>query len=122
MLMCSVQNLLSAAKNCIRIFLAKSLTLKCFLFRDHAQISATPAISLVDYNVIPSLIGRTFSTPTSIMDHLGERTRPCPFPVTGNGHGRVTEPENDQFCGRSLGTIPNRTLTLKTCRTLRSHI
>ena len=42
------------------------------------------------------------------MDSLGEGTRPCPFPVTGNGHGRVTEPENDQFCGRYLGMFPNR--------------
>ena len=23
------------------------------------------------------------------MYHMGEGTRPCPFPVTGNGHGRV---------------------------------
>ena len=32
------------------------------------------------------------------MYHVGERTRPCPFPVTGNGHGRVTEPKGDQLC------------------------
>ena len=28
---------------------------------------------------------------------VGGETRPCPFPVTGNGHGRVTEPKVDQF-------------------------
>ena len=40
------------------------------------------------------------------MYHVGEETRPCPFPVTGNGHGRVTEPKGDQFSGRNLCMIP----------------
>ena len=40
------------------------------------------------------------------MYHVGEGTRPCPFPVTGNGHGRVTEAQGDQFSGRNLGMIP----------------
>ena len=31
------------------------------------------------------------------MDSLDEGTWPCPFPVTGNGHGRVTEPEMSNF-------------------------
>ena len=26
------------------------------------------------------------------MYHLGEGTRPCPFAIMVNGHGRVTEP------------------------------
>ena len=38
---------------------------------------------------------------------MGEGTRPCPFPVTGNGHGRVTEPKGEHFSGRNLGKIPN---------------
>ena len=40
------------------------------------------------------------------MYHVGEGTRPCPFPVTGNGHGGVTEPQGDHFSGRNLGMIP----------------
>ena len=40
------------------------------------------------------------------MDSLVEGTRLCPFPITANGHGRVAEPENDQFCDRYLGMIP----------------
>ena len=40
------------------------------------------------------------------MYHLSEGTRPCPFPVTENGHGRVTDPQGDHFSGRNLGVIP----------------
>ena len=40
------------------------------------------------------------------MYHVGELARPCPFPVTENGHGRVTEPKGDHFIGRNLGLIP----------------
>ena len=40
------------------------------------------------------------------MYHVGEGTRPCQFPVTRNGHGRVTEPKGDQYSGRNLGMIP----------------
>ena len=40
------------------------------------------------------------------MKHMGEVTRP--FPVTGNGHGRVTYPKDDQFSGRNLGMTPNQ--------------
>ena len=41
------------------------------------------------------------------MYHVGEGARPCPFPpVTGNGHGRVTDPQGDHFSGRILGMIP----------------
>ena len=36
----------------------------------------------------------------------GKRSRLCPFPIMGNGHGRVTEPMGDQFSGRNLGMIP----------------
>ena len=39
------------------------------------------------------------------MYHVGEGARPGPFPITGNGHGRVTEPKGDQFSGRNLGMI-----------------
>ena len=40
------------------------------------------------------------------MYSVGEGTRPCLFPVTENGHGRVTEPKGDQFSGYNLGVIP----------------
>ena len=43
---------------------------------------------------------------TSIMYHVGEGNQPCPFPVTKNGHGRVTEPIGDHFSGRDFGRIP----------------
>ena len=57
----------------------------------HAQNTTNLAISLVVYNVIHLLIGRSKLAPiSSIMYPVGEGTRPCPFPVTGNGHGRVT--------------------------------
>ena len=39
------------------------------------------------------------------MYHVGEGARPCSFPVTGNGHGRVTEPQGDHFSVRNLGMI-----------------
>ena len=39
-------------------------------------------------NVIPS-IG---PPKTAIIYHLGEGTRPCPFTIMANGHGRITEP------------------------------
>ena len=76
--------------------------------RDDAQNTTNPAILLVVYNVIPILIGPppAGASLTSIMYHVVEGTRPCPFPVTGNGHGRVTEPQGYQFSGRDLGLIP----------------
>ena len=53
------------------------------------------------------LIGRSKWAPiSSIMYHLGEGTRPCPFPIRGNGHGRVTEPQGDQFSGQNLDMFP----------------
>ena len=75
--------------------------------RDHTQNTTNPVISLVVYNVIPILIGQLAYAPiTSIMYHLGEGTPPCPFPVTGNGHGRVTELKGDHLSGRNFGMIP----------------
>ena len=57
--------------------------------------------------VIPVLIGPSkWAQITSTMYHVGQGTRPCPFPVTGNGHGRVIEPKGDYFSGRNLGMIP----------------
>ena len=57
------------------------------ILRDHAQNTTNPEISLVVNNVITLLIGRSKWAPiSSIMYHLGEGTRPCPFPVTKNGH------------------------------------
>ena len=68
-----------------------SFAIDTFL-RDDAQNTTNPAISLVVYIVIPLLIGPSVWAPiTSIMCHVGEGTQPCAFPVTGNGHGRVTE-------------------------------
>ena len=65
------------------------------------------AISLVVSNVIPILIGPLiWALETSTMHHVGEGTWPCPFPVTGNGYGRITEPKGDHFSGRNLGMIP----------------
>ena len=40
------------------------------------------------------------------MYHVGEGTRPCPFPAMGNGNGQVTEPKGEHFSGRNLGMIP----------------
>ena len=61
--------------------------------RDHAKITTNPAISFVVYNVIPLLIGPSaLALIISVMYHVGEGHRPCPFLVTGNGHGRVAEP------------------------------
>ena len=37
---------------------------------------------------------------------MDEGTQSCPFFVTGNGHGRVTEPKCDHFSGRNLGMVP----------------
>ena len=55
------------------------------------------AISLVNYNVISILIGPLIWAPTtSTMNHMGEGTRPCPFPVTRNEHGEVTEHKGGQ--------------------------
>ena len=69
---------------------------------DGAQNTTNPAISLVVNNLIPLLIGTSALAPTtSIIYHVGEGTRPCPFPVTGNGHGRVTKPKGDRFIGRN---------------------
>ena len=63
------------------------------LIRDHAQNMTNPAISVVAYNVIPLLVGPPARAPiTSIVYHVSEGTRPCPIPVTGNGHGRVPSP------------------------------
>ena len=70
------------------------------------------AISLLVNNVIPLLIGRSKQAPmTLVMYHVGQGTRPCPFPVTGNGHGRVTEPKGDQFSSRNLRMVPNCSVT-----------
>ena len=75
--------------------------------RDHAQNTTNPAILLVVNNVTPVLIGPPKRAPiTTIMYRVGEGTRPCPFPVTRNGHGRVTEPQGDQFSGQNLGMVP----------------
>ena len=46
------------------------------------------------------------------MYQMGEGIRPCPFPVTGNGQERATEPKDDHFSGRNLGMIPE---ALKNC-------
>ena len=74
---------------------------------DHAQNTTNRAISLVVNYVIPLLTGSsTWASITSIMYHKGEGTRPCPFPVTGNGDRRVTEPKGNQVSGRNLGMIP----------------
>ena len=54
--------------------------------RDHLQ---NTVISLAADNVILLLIGPSKG---ATMYHLGEGTRPCPFAVTANEHGRVTEP------------------------------
>ena len=40
------------------------------------------------------------------MYYPGKGSPPCPFPIMGNRHGRVTEPKGDQFSGRNLGMIP----------------
>ena len=40
------------------------------------------------------------------MYHVGGGARLCPFPVMGNGHGRVTLPKGDQFSDRNQGVIP----------------
>ena len=67
-----------------------------------ARKLTNPAIPLVVYNVIHHLIGPSALAPiTSSMYHMGAGTRPCPFPVTGNGHGRDTEPKGDQLSGRN---------------------
>ena len=42
---------------------------------------------------------------TSIMYHVGEGTRLCPLPATGNGHSGVTKPQGDHFSGRNFGKI-----------------
>ena len=60
------------------------------------------------YNVIPLLIGLPAQALiTSLECHVGEGTRPYPFPVTGNGNERVTEPKGDNFSSRILGMIPS---------------
>ena len=74
--------------------------------RDDAQNTTNPAISLVVYNVIPLLIGLPErASISSIMYHVGEGNRPCPFLVTSNGHRLVTKPKGDHFCGHNLGII-----------------
>ena len=48
-----------------------------------------PLMSLVVDNVIPLLIGSsTRASITSNVYHMGEGSRPCSFPVKGNGHKR----------------------------------
>ena len=42
------------------------------------------------------------------MYQVGEGTHLCPFPITGNGQGRVTEPKDDQLSGHNLGVIPEQ--------------
>ena len=75
--------------------------------RNHAHNTINPAISLVAYNVIPLLIGAsTRALIISSMYHMGEGTRPCQFPVTGNGHGRDYEPKGNQFSVFKMGIIP----------------
>ena len=66
--------------------------------RDHAQNMTNTAISLVDYKAIPFLIGPLLCPPkTSIMYHVGKVIWLCPFPITGNRHGRVTDPKGDHL-------------------------
>ena len=68
----------------------------CVKLRAHAQNTTNPVFSLVVYNIVPLLIGPLLWPPkSSIMYPLNEGTRPCPFPVTGNGHGRVTAPTGE---------------------------
>ena len=85
--------------------------------RDHAQNTTNSAIALVDYNVVPILIGPPAWTPiTSIMYHVGERTRRYPFPVTGNGHGWVPSPmwHTVEVIGTHAGGPIRRGVTLLT--------
>ena len=66
--------------------------------RDHAENTTNPAISLVVNNVIPFLIGPSQRAPKPLrLYHVGEGTWPCPFPVTGNGHGRVPKPKGEHL-------------------------
>ena len=100
------------ATNLVVVIYGRSLrehvTLAIISIRDHAQNTTNSAISLVVYYVIPLLIGLPVCGPTSlIMYHVGEGTRPSPFLVTGNGHGRVTEPKGDHWSGPNLGMILN---------------
>ena len=61
----------------------------------HPQKRANPTISLVNNNVIPLLTGPLFwPSWISIIYHQSRGTWPCPFLVTGNGHGRVTKMTN----------------------------
>ena len=73
--------------------------------RNHAQNTTNPAISLAVNNVIFHLIGPP-APKTSIMYHMGERTRLYLLTVTGNRQGRVTEPKADHFSDRNLGMNP----------------
>ena len=38
---------------------------------------------------------------------MGEGSQPCPFAVTGNGQGGVTEPKSDHLSSRNLFVLPN---------------
>ena len=87
------------------------LNIKSNLYRqrDDAPNTTNPIISLVADNVIPLLIVPPARVSvTLIMYHVDEGTRPCPFSITGNRHGGVTEPQGDQFSGRNLGMIPEK--------------
>ena len=67
-------------------------------FQGHAQNTNKSEISLVVYNVVPLLIGPPArALMTLIVYHVGEGTRPFPFPVTGNGNGQVTEPKGNHL-------------------------
>ena len=64
--------------------------------RDPLWNKTDSTISLIDYNVISILIGPSKWAPeTSTMYHLSEGTRPCPFPIAGDAHRRVTESIGD---------------------------
>ena len=41
-------------------------------------------------------------TSVLVRGHAQNKTNP----ITGNGHGRVTDPDGDRFSGRNLGMIP----------------
>ena len=60
--------------------------------------TTNPAISLVQNKSATLCITRRENPAVSL----------CP--VTGNGHGGVTKPGDDQFCDQNLGTLPNESL------------
>ena len=95
----------TAVTNALRIVLIVLITISAK--RDHAQNMTNSAISLVANNVIPLPIGQpALALITLIMHHVCEGTQPYPFPVTWDGHGRVTEPQGNHLSGRNLSVIP----------------